>query len=1408
MRKLVKAILVVFTLILSLGSANAQQPPATLFQEGELISPNDALTYYGVLESHTNFHNTSYYSETEITVLADRIGRKLLNNNEITQEEYISRAFKYVQNNIEVTFTFGLTKGGRGALIDQAGTPFDQTQLFIELLRVANVSASYSLGILTISPEEFGLWTGLVVPTIVSAQNEVTSFNVNAKAACRFLANGGIPAVINGLQGDGTCDYSGNLTGVQILHVWATVGGVDYDPTIKKYSLYSSTALVSATSCGTKSNCASQAVVAGMLNALSGEDGTMPTGSVQNAKYIKNYNESNLETALNSYAEDIQNYISTSMYSASLEEFIGGKILKPQKETDIFTSIMRQSSKTWTTEIPDQYRSKVTVQFDQINKSLWADEISGRRLRIFGLNGQAISTLEGGHSRKITLYLEYEILDTSVNVNATLENDTLTLVVDPPYAASNGLFLNRTHVLKTDSSQLNFFAVENGVYVNDLCCTLAYFSPLTIVASFGDIGAGALRHYTALQEKNRRYFSAPDTSFPAHDYIFNYPETFCKTSILWDMIPVNGTGRQLRFECLRLQDPTLAANYLVQDSRLQRLAGAINASQITTHQLIGFVSRGAVSIEADRSVVARDNNNIDEKSSILAGTLVSNWLEGGVSEQSTGQWENGSALWYFSRANEDGQKFYFMTSNNKPTVFANTINYSLTHQSLFQEYLSSSHQVILPENSFGGSFPFITVNSWGPGTASKIFIRNSAFPFSSDLRSLGAIMNSGFKGGDPIIKDPQDDILKSAKAISESSLPSQQFSIKEATGSLTLSPVADLSVGAGGFPKLMSFSRNYNSLISAVANTPGVISGGQSSIPIRDFPILVSSSPGAVIGAGWEHNFQISINMESAPLQAMGEDSALDASSFIAGLYVLSGLAQNMGQNDHSLSSLFVTNWIGKNTVLNALNVKARALSGNYIKLPDGTYNPPNGIVASITQEGTILGPFMMTNTSIINIYSKIKFTLEDSSGAKLFFRTAQKEYGIGEYLGNTSSGGGQSYRRLDLRRFQPYRWDFPTGEYIDFEYMNSNLQQHCLAKIINNYGRELNFTYHPIGDTGLPSPDSPCAIATVNDGNGRTVSYDGIIHREATKQWQPFTMTVTYPNGSKDFYDYNSSMVEQISPHQLLSQLTGWRKSGKPNVKLLLGEYDQRGFLSSVSDALNNNTRYSFQFFGNDLSARTVRLDALGNSTISLFDHNKNLLEAHDALGRVISFVYDGIGRNISKVSPEGNTIKFTYDNKNNLVQEKNISKPNSTAVDLVIGFAYGDTKWPTKVTEITDANGNKTYASYDSLTGLLLRKIQETQANTCSVNTVTSSDNCIVTSYSYKSVVPNLLETATDAEGMVTRFSFDGVGNLISTIRDEGGKNLKTVYFYDQIGNLCETVDPRGTAGLIGGYKLSCDQ
>ncbi len=241
-----------------------------------LVAPTAAWNRYGAGTNHSAGVSAWTSDVPEFVALARNLG----GGGRLSSSQFTQNVFDYVRNNIEVEFRFGLGKGGRGALIDQSGTPFDQAELMVKILRQGGVPASYQVGTINLDGHQFGLWTGLVIGLDQTQQ----TFTVDAHQACQFLADGGIPATVNGAS-DCT-QVSGALSVVTMSHIWVQANGNLYDPSFKTHVLKAAIDISAAMGCGSISapTCGSSIVSAAMTGATAGTDST--GGYVQNLNQI------------------------------------------------------------------------------------------------------------------------------------------------------------------------------------------------------------------------------------------------------------------------------------------------------------------------------------------------------------------------------------------------------------------------------------------------------------------------------------------------------------------------------------------------------------------------------------------------------------------------------------------------------------------------------------------------------------------------------------------------------------------------------------------------------------------------------------------------------------------------------------------------------------------------------------------------------------------------------------------------------------------------------------------------------------------------------------------------------------------------------------------------------------------
>ena len=115
---------------LSVMPLTAHAVPSVKIGTAALISPASSVFPSGTTHSASEFAGTP----KEIVELA----RALRNNPDLI--------YDYVRNNVETVWMYGLQKGAVGAIIDKSGTPLDQAQLMVRVLKQAGYpSAAYQV---------------------------------------------------------------------------------------------------------------------------------------------------------------------------------------------------------------------------------------------------------------------------------------------------------------------------------------------------------------------------------------------------------------------------------------------------------------------------------------------------------------------------------------------------------------------------------------------------------------------------------------------------------------------------------------------------------------------------------------------------------------------------------------------------------------------------------------------------------------------------------------------------------------------------------------------------------------------------------------------------------------------------------------------------------------------------------------------------------------------------------------------------------------------------------------------------------------------------------------------------------------------------------------------------------------
>lgn len=342
--------------------------------------------------------------------------------------------YEYVYYGIEFSPTYGSKKGPLDTILDRSGTNIDQNNLFVALLRQSCIDANYRFGAVT--------FPAASIANLIGVDNQIPLL-------VRTLGNGGIPACVRATA-DGACETIGGVAHtVTMQMVWTefTIGGVTYrlDPSFKSHVEYTSIDVASAMGYNATSFLDSARIGSSSVARL-------PSGITS----IQNINRDNIKYQLNTFSDNLANYIRTNARYNSTKELFGGREITNAAYGQLFpdsgvvctnitncTPTANALDTTFTVKVSDD-----GVNF-MITKTYLARQLAGRRL-----------TLNYNAANQPVLWLEGEVVATGAATSSSTQ--IVTIMMSTPYAALFDNYQVQPRVKKGGTYSIVAIAGETG----------------------------------------------------------------------------------------------------------------------------------------------------------------------------------------------------------------------------------------------------------------------------------------------------------------------------------------------------------------------------------------------------------------------------------------------------------------------------------------------------------------------------------------------------------------------------------------------------------------------------------------------------------------------------------------------------------------------------------------------------------------------------------------------------------------------------------------------------------------------------------------------------------------------------------------------------------------------------------
>ncbi len=1279
-------IFTVFLAVLEVVQGGAlAEPPVVKFEKAPAVSLDVINEFYGASTKHTSWLcNNSTSCETSLTE-AIRSNSHSLRSGRTDDSEFADAVLEYLYTNVDTEFRYGLGKGGEAAIYDLSGTPFDQANAMVEMLRYQGVEANYVSGSINLTAEQFGRWTGL----FNNLNEQQQSFSVSARSACQFLANGGIPASING-QFRADCNHSGELVSLKMAHIWVAANNKFYDPSFKSFKFFAGISnLEQEIEC--TSSCGSQL----SSSAFPGSTIVTEASGAQSAQNIRYDGVGGIKEKLQSFANNLDQHLEENHSGADLIDVIGGKRI------DLTGKISGASSHPNVDEqyavwanIPDQYRTRLSIQFDNINltgeDALYSDEIYLTPISIGGHTGEhdneypRATRLFFGHTRSSGERTDRSQIWRYVESNKTVNylHLELYLGVDHPYAANSGSYADNEIYQepkfgrcehKKESDDENYY-----VHVPQLRIEcVPHISPIIINHFLGNTGTGTVakvsEEYSREWRENAWNAAVGD---PAQSRL--------------------AAGAQFVTPGLNLDEaPPLIANWMAQSSAAIDMYDQIRGVLNTQHHTVGSIHssnsysnngnhdaslRSRLSLNYESLLSISEKNNTISAFEGTAKTIATllNMLEGSVIEQARNTYEGGSAVSWLTVANDRGAKISFNATRDQLHSSVSR-NFDQDEIEFLDEYWNSSthnYNMIAMNDGRMGKFGGSHDEQWLEEFPVLAFSENGgrvAYVMTDRTKTSGSLVGESNPGQNAL------ELLKKATY----SQPAK-IDVSLDAGKLFFQHEPFFSVGMDNFPSSLPYTRFFK----AGQTERNLIVANDRTAPVRweltrpQFQPMEEISSKFDSRSLWKNNYSNIGRFTHDGLLAFDNKTARNNVFAISSLVALKNI-EGLDEFEQSLLRIFVADWLKDQFHNNSFSLTVGTSDFRFIKRPNGSYQ-------SEGSEGSVLNFDVGSEIRIREHdeagfhydYTKVKFTIATIGGDEIEMASRY----IDAHHDRNPSNINDPYSD---NNFLIFDWDFASGVSLDFEYYehyegvgDTTHVYSYLEKVSNNLGHSLSF---PEAEAGRVSgSDGQYVDLYVEEDNASTgARIDG----------------VRFSNGLDYRYHSNSIDGTLIKFESDDSQVDGGDIGVIEHFEF---GYDALHRVRSVSNANEDVSRFHPTRISDEVFVEGRQVSAEGSVFKGYFNDKGQPLLSIDPLGRKTTYEYDGAGRLKNTVNPGGIKTEFVLDNRGNVLTELIHPKSGSNAAAIRTSYEYENScslnnlAFCNKPKKVTDARNNVVSAIY----------------------------------------------------------------------------------------------------------------